>query len=337
MFFGESLAELSIIVAVIVTVGCLVGALLFPFMSGDRSRDRLKSITTGEKDAAGGFSFFRGKSEDNKDGRRKQIQDTLKQVEITERLRAKKKLSIRSKIAQAGLDLTMGKFWMISVGVGLALSAMGIVFGLPTLAWPFLFLIGCFGLPRWVIGFLARRRQNVFLNDFADAIDIMVRGLKSGLPVGETVKIIAAELRDPVGPEFVEVVDGQKIGISIDQGIERMAERVPLAEVSFLAIVMGIQAKTGGNLSEALGNLSKVLRDRKRMKAKIRSVSQEAKSSAAIIGALPFCMMGAIYVMSPEYILLLFSTTIGNIALVGCSIWMTMGMLTMKKMINFEI
>jgi tight adherence protein B len=209
--------------------------------------------------------------------------------------------------------------------------------GLPLLALPVVFIVGCFGLPRWVVGYLVRRRQNKFLNDFADAIDVMVRGLKSGLPVAETVKIIASEISEPVGPEFAEVVDGQKVGISIDQGIERMAERMPMAEVSFLAIVMSIQAKTGGNLSEALGNLSRVLRDRKRMKNKVRSVSQEAKSSAAIIGSLPFCMIGAIYVMSPEYIELLFQTKIGNIALAGCAVWMTMGMMTMKKMINFDI
>ena len=131
-----------------------------------------------------------------------------------------------------------------------------------------------------------------FLNDFADAIDVMVRGLKSGLPVTDAMKVIATETAPPVGPEFIEVVEGQRIGITIDQGIERMFERMPLAEVNFLAIVMAIQSKTGGNLSEALSNLSKVLRDRKKMKAKITAVSQEAKSSAAIIGSLPFCHHG---------------------------------------------
>jgi tight adherence protein B len=335
MFFGESLAELSIIVAVVATVGCLLVALLFPYISSDRSKDRVKAIAG--KEGEGSSSFFRGKSDEMNSGRRKQLENSLKQVELAEKQKARKKLSIQSMISQAGLELSMSKFWMISAGTGVALTAVGLIFGLPMIGLPLLFLIGCFGLPRWVVGYLARRRQNVFLNDFADAIDVMVRGLKSGLPVAETIKIIATELRDPVGPEFVEVVEGQKIGITIDQGIERMADRLPIAEVSFLAIVMSIQAKTGGNLSEALSNLSKVLRDRKRMKNKIKAVSQEAKSSAAIIGALPFCMIGAIYFMSPDYITLLFTTKIGNIALFGCAIWMTMGMLTMKKMINFEI
>jgi tight adherence protein B len=337
MFFGQSIAELSLILAIAVTVGCLAIAIFFPYLNGDRSRDRVKTVSSTGKEAPSGFSFWRPKQEDSKDGRRKQIQDTLKQVEAAEKRKAKKKLSLQSQISQAGLDMTMSKFWTMSFISGASFAVGGLLLGVPLMGSPITFAIGCFGLPRWIVGYLAKRRQNKFLNDFADAIDVMVRGLKSGLPIAETVKIIASEISAPVGPEFAEVVDGQKIGISIDQGIERMAERLPIAEVSFLAIVMGIQAKTGGNLSEALGNLSKVLRDRKRMKNKIRSVSQEAKSSAAIIGALPFLMMGAIYAMSPDYMNLLFTERVGNIALGFCAFWMSLGILTMKKMINFEI
>jgi len=164
----------------------------------------------------------------------------------------------------------------------------------------------------------------------------MVRGLKSGLPVTDAMKVIASETPAPVGPEFLEVVEGQRIGISVDQGIERMYERMPLAEVNFLAIVMAIQAKTGGNLSEALSNLSKVLRDRKKMKAKIRSMSQEAKSSAAIIGSLPFLIMGALTVLNPAYLNPLWDTTVGNIMVIGSGIWMCLGILVMRKMINFD-
>jgi tight adherence protein B len=336
MFFGESLAELAMILAIVVTVGSILVAIFFPYISGDRSRDRFKGIASSGKDSASG-SWFSRKQDEPKDGRRKNIQDALKQVETADKLKAKKKLTLQGQIAQTGLELSMGKFWGLSAFAGLALSVGGAVLGLPLLSLPVVFIVGCFGLPRWIIGFIARRRQNKFLNDFADAIDIMVRGLKSGLPIAETIKIISSELSEPVGPEFAEVVDGQRVGISIDQGVERMAERLPLAEVSFLAIVMSIQSKTGGNLSEALANLSRVLRDRKKMKNKIRSVSQEAKSSAFIIGSLPFCMMGAIYVMSPDYMMLLFTTRIGNIALGICAVWMTIGMMTMKKMINFEI
>ena len=157
------------------------------------------------------------------------------------------------------------------------------------------------------------------------------------IPVTEAMKIIASESGPPVGPEFAEVVEGQRIGISIEQGIERMVERVPLSEVNFLAIVMTIQSKTGGNLSEALGNLSRVLRDRKKMKQKVVAVSQEAKSSAAIIGSLPFILSGALTMLNPTYLTPMFNTQLGQMLLIGSGVWMSCGVLVMKKMINFQI
>ena len=168
------------------------------------------------------------------------------------------------------------------------------------------------------------------------AIDVMVRGIKAGLPVSDALKVIANETPAPVGPEFSDVVEGQRLGVTIDQGLERMYERMPLAEVSFLAIVMAIQAKAGGNLAEALGNLSRVLRDRKKMKQKITSVSQEAKASAAIIGSLPFCIGGAMMVLNPTYLDPLFDTRIGNVLLIASGLWMSLGVLVMRKMINFD-
>jgi tight adherence protein B len=196
--------------------------------------------------------------------------------------------------------------------------------------------VGLFGLPRWFLGYLRKRRQEVFLREFADAIDIMVRGLKAGLPVSDAMKVIAAETPAPVGPEFLEVVEGQRVGIAIDQGIERMLDRMPLAEVNFLSIVMAIQSKTGGNLAEALNNLSKVLRDRKRMKQKIAAVSQEAKASAMIIGSLPFVITGAMSILNPEYLNPLWDTEIGHLLIAGSLLWMGTGVLIMRKMINFD-
>jgi tight adherence protein B len=274
--------------------------------------------------------------EDPKDTRRKQIQDSLNQLGEREKQR-KKKLNLRTLIAQTGIDLSIRMFWMLSLILGLILAVVPFIFALPWYVSVGAGIVGFLGLPRWIIKFLRIRRQNIFLNDFADAIDVMVRGLKSGLPVTDAMRVIAAESGPPVGPEFSEIVEGQRIGISVDQGVERMVERMPLAEVNFLAIVMAIQAKTGGNLSEALSNLSKVLRDRKKMKAKIRAVSQEAKSSAAIIGSLPFIIMGALTVLNPEYLNPLFYTKMGNMMLVTCAVWMTTGVLVMRKMINFEI
>jgi len=223
------------------------------------------------------------------------------------------------------------------VGTGVVLAFVGLVLGAPLYAICLIAFVGIFGLPRWVLNSLRRRRQNKFLHDFADAIDVLVRGLKSGLPVSEAMKIISTEQGPPVGPEFSEVVEGQRVGIPLDQGIERMVERVPLPEVNFLAIVMTIQSKTGGNLSEALGNLSRVLRDRKKMKQKIQAVSQEAKSSAAIIGSLPFCIVALMSFFNPKYLTPLFYTHTGNVLLGCCGVWMFIGVLIMRKMINFQV
>lgn len=337
MYFGEDLTQLAFISMVVVAVGGVALALLFPLLTGGSAQQRLKAIAenkkTGTAQKSGAFSRI---VEGQKDSRRKQIQETLKQIDERERQR-KKRLTLRMQLMQAGLDISVNMFWIFAAITAVLFAVPPLILGIPWYVSALAGIVGFFGFPRWLLNFLRKRRQNIFLNDFADAIDVMVRGLKAGLPVSDAMKVIAAESGPPVGPEFSEVVEGQRVGITIDQGIERMFERMPLSEVNFLGIVMSIQSKTGGNLSEALNNLSKVLRDRKKMKAKIRAVSQEAKSSAAIIGALPFVIMGALTVLNPNYLNPLFSTSTGNIMLVGCGMWMLTGVLVMRKMINFEI
>jgi tight adherence protein B len=335
MELGGNLADFAFMFTVAIAVGGLALAVFFPLLGRNRVGERVEQISDGKKDAK--LNSFRARfSEDQKDSRRRQIQDSLKQIEDEEKKR-KKKVTLRVMIAQAGLDISTNTFWIMSVVCGIVLAAAPMFIGAPWFLYAGSGFIGFLGLPRWILGFLRKRRQNTFLNDFADAIDVMVRGLKAGLPVSETLKIIASESGPPVGPEFHEVVEGQRVGITIDQGIERMVDRMPLSEVNFLAIVMTIQAKTGGNLSEALSNLSRVLRDRKKMKQKIRSVSQEAKSSAAIIGSLPFVIMGALTMLNPNYLNPLFQTNLGNIFVVGSLVWMLIGVLVMRKMISFEI
>jgi tight adherence protein B len=332
--FGQEISDVAFIVTVAIAVGAVAIAILYPLIIASASARRVESIASGKKDLK--QNGFRARfQEDAKDARRRVIQDSLKQIEDKEKER-KKKMTLRTRIEQAGLDISTNAFWGFSGVVGFVFFLVPTVFGLPLYVGAALAFVGFLGFPRWFLNFLRKRRQNVFLNDFADAIDVMVRGLKAGLPVSEAMKIIATESGPPVGPEFMEVVDGQRIGISIDQGIERMVDRMPLSEVNFLAIVMTIQSKTGGNLSEALNNLSRVLRDRKKMKQKIRSVSQEAKSSAAIIGSLPFIIMGALTVLNPSYLNPMFETSMGNILLIGSGTWMLIGVLVMRKMINFE-
>lgn len=333
--FGEDVTQLAVLALVALAAGGLVFALIAPMLSGDTASKRVNAIANNQK--GNGRQGVKSKIlEESKDQRRKAIQDSLNQIGETQKAN-RKRMTIRAMLDQTGVDISTRMFWILSFGAGVALTFATLVFGLPWFVWIAAFVVGTFGLPRWVVKYLRNKRQQVFLNDFADAVDVMVRGLKAGLPVNDAMRVIASESGPPVGPEFAEVVEGQRVGITLDQGIERMVDRMPLPEVQFLAIVMSIQAKTGGNLSEALGNLSKVLRDRKKMKSKIRAVSQEAKSSAAIIGALPFCIMGALWLLNPDYLQPLFSTRIGNIILTVSGGWMLTGVIVMKKMINIDI
>ena len=337
MFFGEDLSSIAFIVMVALAVGGSAIALLFPFFSSNLGGNRVKAISTGKKTESFGSSLRSRFTEDSKDLRRRQIQDSLKQVGKQEKEVKKKRASLRVNLEQAGLDISVRAYWTSSMILGLVMGVVTFIVFPNILVVIAVMFVAILGFPRWVLKTLRKRRQNVFLIDFADALDVMVRGLKSGLPVSEAMKIIASESGPPVGPEFAEVVEGQRLGISIEQGLERMVDRIPLAEVNFLAIVMAIQSKTGGNLSEALGNLSRVLRDRKRMKQKVASVSQEAKSSAAIIGSLPFILIVVLTFLNPDYMNPIFSTEMGHMLLIGSGLWMSCGVLVMRKMINFQI
>ena len=192
------------------------------------------------------------------------------------------------------------------------------------------------GLPFWILGFLKKRRENKFLDAFPDAVDIIVRGVKAGLPLIDCLKMIVNEAPEPLKSEFRQIIDTQAIGIPLGEACGKLFEHMPLPEANFFGIVITIQQRAGGNLSEALGNLSRVLRDRKKMKAKIQAMSMEAKASASIIACLPVAVMVLVYISSPQYISLLWTEPFGRVMLAGCAIWMSMGVMVMKKMINFD-
>lgn len=268
--------------------------------------------------------------------RRKAVADTLK--ELDDRQKTKEKVTLRNRIEQAGLDMSVKSFWIASGVTGVLLAIITFV-SAPTIspiAYAVVAFIGIFGLPRWVLGKLVKRRQAKFLNEFANAIDVIVRGVKSGLPLNECLGIIARESPSPVKEEFRELVEQQRIGITLSDAFDRMIARLPLPEVKFFAIVIGIQQQAGGNLSEALGNLSGVLRDRKMMAAKVQALSAEAKASAYVLGSLPFCVTTLVYLSTPEYIRLLWTTKTGLFMLMCGLFWMFVGVMTMKKMINFK-
>jgi Flp pilus assembly protein TadB len=192
------------------------------------------------------------------------------------------------------------------------------------------------GLPRWILGYLKTRREKAFLKALPDAVDVIVRGIKAGLPLFESIKVVAADAPEPLRGEFLAIIETQAIGMPLGDACARLYERMPVPEANFFGIVIAIQQKSGGNLSEALGNLSKVLRDRKRMAEKIQAMSMEAKASAGIIGSLPPIVMLLVYLSTPEYISLLWTHPTGQLMLVGCVLWMSMGIFVMKRMINFD-
>lgn len=193
------------------------------------------------------------------------------------------------------------------------------------------------GLPAWVLSFLRKRRIRKFIDEFPGAIDVIIRGIRAGLPVVDCFRVIAGESQEPVRSEFRQIVEAQTIGLSIGEATERLVDRLPIAEASFFSIVVNISQKSGGNLSESLGNLSAVLRDRKKMKGKIQAMSSEAKASAGIIGSLPFVVGGAVYLLQPAYIMLLFTTNGGKIVIAVSLVWMSIGIMIMRKMIDFDI
>ncbi|MFN3816667.1 type II secretion system F family protein [Brevundimonas sp.] len=265
--------------------------------------------------------------------RRKQIMDQLKEVDRKER---KARVTMSARLRQAGLSMTLRTFIIFSVISGLMFGLSAVVLGLNPLLAMGVALIAGVGLPRWVVGFLARRRMKKFSGEFANAVDVIVRGIKSGLPVHDCFKIIARESPAPLGPEFQRLVEGLGVGLTLSQALDRMYERMPTPELRFFAIVIAIQQKTGGNLAEALGNLSTVLRARRMMGEKIKAMSSEAVASAGIIGSLPPAVMLIVMVTTPAYMMLLFTDPRGQIMLLISAMWMSMGIFVMKRMISFK-
>jgi tight adherence protein B len=266
-------------------------------------------------------------------GRRKQIVSNLKANELQAR---KAKLTLESRIRQAGLNITVRTFWIVCATLGL-ISALGavILHVNPFVSLGLGFAAGL-GLPRWVLGFLIKGRMKKFTEEFPNATDVIVRGIKSGLPVMDCLRLIGQESPEPLAAEFRRLVESLGMGMTIDQALEKLYERMPTSEVRFFAIVLSIQQKTGGNLAEALNNLSTVLRARKLMKEKIKAMSGEAVASAFIIGSLPPGIVILMKIMSPHYLDPLFEDPRGHAILLFAAVWMGLGIFTMRKMINFK-
>lgn len=306
-----------------------VGFVAYPYLSGDIKAERRKAALQA------GSARRPGERVVDAANRRKQVSDSLKEIE--QRGGKTRKVSLETKIGRAGLTWSKQTYVLFSGGAALVLGGATFVMAANPLFALAAAGVGGLGVPRWVLSFRSKRRINKFLHEFPNAVDVIVRGIKAGLPLADCLRVIATEAAEPVRSEFRHIMEAQSIGLSMGEAVERIAERVPVPEANFFAIVISIQQKAGGNLSEALSNLSRVLRDRKKMKAKVKAVSSEANSSAAIIGSMPLVVGTLLYVTSPSYIELLWTTDTGRLMLAVGAGWMLLGIAVMKKMIAFEI
>jgi tight adherence protein B len=308
-------------------VGGLAWVFVYPLLSGEKKAEaRRASVSKAEPVAR--------QSDKSQRSRREQVEGSLKEVEA--RRQKDKKVSLNTRLIQAGLTWTPQKFMIASGVLGAVCFAVAFFMSGGLLGAVGIGFAAGFGLPRWVLSYLKKRREKNFLKALPDAVDVIVRGIKAGLPLFESIKVVAADAPEPLKGEFLAIIETQAIGMPLGEACARLFDRMPVPEANFFGIVIAIQQKSGGNLSEALGNLSKVLRDRKKMAEKIQAMSMEAKASAGIIGSLPPIVMLLVYLSTPEYISLLWTHPTGQLMLCGCVVWMSLGIFVMKRMINFD-
>jgi tight adherence protein B len=308
-------------------IGGVAWVFIYPLLSGEKKAESRRASVAKPEPAA-------RQADKNQRTRREQVEGSLKDLEA--RRQKEKRLPLSSRLTQAGLDWSPQKFMLVSGVLGAVSFMAAMVMGGGLLGAAGLAFAAGFGLPRWGLSYLKTRREKNFLKALPDAVDVIVRGIKAGLPLFESIKVVAADAPEPLKGEFLAIIETQAIGMPLGDACTRLFERMPVPEANFFGIVIAIQQKSGGNLSEALGNLSKVLRDRKKMAEKIQAMSMEAKASAGIIGSLPPIVMLLVYLSTPEYISLLWTHPTGQLMLLGCVIWMSIGIFVMKRMINFD-
>jgi tight adherence protein B len=309
-----------------VAIGGVIWVFVYPILSGEKKAEARRESVTRAAPVA------RTAATRNLKSRREQVEGSLKELEA----RRAKTPPLAVRINQAGLSWSKRQFFIISGALGVVAFLLFVMIDAGLLAALAVGFAAGFGLPLWMLKFLKSRREAKFIAGFPDAVDIIVRGIKAGLPLLESLKIIAAEAPEPTRSEFRAILDTQAIGLPLGDACGKLYDSIPVAEANFFGIVIAIQQKAGGNLSEALGNLSKVLRERKKMKAKIQAMSMEAKASASIIACLPVAVMVLVYLTSPQYIELLWTTSTGRFMLACCAAWMSAGVFVMRRMINFD-
>jgi len=318
-------------VLAIVCVGAAGFALVPSLLGGGRADKRIRALQ-GDIQA----NRREATASRNRETRRKEIQQTLRAQTATLEKR-KKRVPLQDQLYQAGMKLKRGAFIRNSIILGVVLFVATFVFQVDLLYCVIFGLAGGYLLPRMYLGRRRKKYQNNFLDELPNAVEAIVRGVKSGLPLNDSMRLVAKEAKEPIKSDFQRVLDQQSLGKSMMEAVMTLYDRVPLPEVNFFVVVITVQQQAGGNLSEALGNLARVLRNRKKMKQKVKAMSSEAKASAMIIGSLPFIVAGLVTLTTPSYMLPLFQTNIGLVMLGIAAILMSMGIFIMSKMVQFDI
>lgn len=317
------------ILLIFLLVVVLVACLYFALSVQDEAKIRVASVKREGAEALSAAAVIAA--------RRKNVQAVLRGIDNRQKNETSPRVTLRQRLDRAGFtDTPVRQFWLVSLFCGAVALVLCLVAEKSILMTVFVLFTAVFGLPHWGLLFLVRRRQKRFTDEFANAIDVIVRSVRSGLPSFEALKLVGREFPDPVGGEFQRLVDGMMVGLTLEQVLDRMFASMPTAEVGFFSVVMTVQQRSGGNLAEALSNLAAVLRDRRRLRSRIKSMSSEAKATAWIIGSLPVAVILMLYVISPDYISQLFVDHFGNILLAACVGWMALGAFIMHQMINFK-
>ncbi len=332
--FGFDLKLIAFVILAALSMAGIAYAFLFTSVENENKRSqRMKSFGGDATVRASSRAAVSRESDRNK--RRKNVSDTLKKIEDKQK-KNKKKVGVKEMLFQAGLKTTVARYYAYSAISGLVFFILAFLFANSYYVVGGALIIGFLGFPRFILGRMRKKRIKNFTMEFPNAVDVIVRGVKAGLPLNDCIGIVSREAKEPVSTEFRSIIEHQQLGVPMSEAVLKMNESMPTAEANFFGIVVAIQQGAGGNLAEALNNLSGVLRSRKMMEAKIKSMSAEAKASGGIIGSLPIIVGILVYLTTPDYISILFTHPTGNLILACAAMWMGIGIFVMKQMINFD-
>ncbi len=321
---------LLLVILAMITVGA-AGFALVPSALGNKRADQRKKAFQGDIRANRSVAS----ADRTRENRRKSVQQALKAQ--ADELSAKKRVRLPDLIFQAGMSISPATFIRNSVIFGAVLFVVLVIAQVPFYFAAIFGVAGGYLLPRMYVQRRRKKYQDQFLDELPNAVEAIVRGVKTGLPLNDSMRVVAKDTKEPVKSEFARVLDQQSFGFSMTESVQVLLDRVPLPEVNFFVVVISVQQQAGGNLSEALGNLARVLRNRKKMKAKVKAMSSEAKASAGIIGSLPIVVAILVSLVSPSYLVPLFTTNIGLVCLGVGILMLATGIFVMSRMVKFEI